>query len=384
MQAAIAKEWNELKSDAKFVWGLTRPYRRQKALHERAVARQVPAALSMFRFRSRYKAGRANKFHRVRRLIAPVGIRRRSMGRRRTRAAYRIQRTYRRYKRRSFAGAKRRRTGAPFARTRATGAAQWNPITRVHRHRAGRGSRPVRLNGVIPDRRRVWLTHCFTTDCVTLAATDAPTTEHRGLFAMLAPDKAGQGSAANWRMGTAQCHSSSGAQGDQPHGHDLMYSMYGKAMCMGVKYELDILHAAGAVIVGAFGGFASADVHTVNPDKVLCPPFERHTSGMRYRKTRVLASNLQGDSTHKMRRNALSGYISAALCLGKTDHFRLAQGADHVDKYQETSTTLPSTYCHFNIGLSNMLPGTQTFTVVFVLRLYWDMLFFEKVAIADL
>ena len=201
---------------------------------------------------------------------------------------------------------------------------------------------------------------------------------------MLAPDKAGQGSAANWRMGTAQCHSSSGAQGDQPHGHDLLYTQYGKAMCMGIRYELDILHCSGAIIIGAFGGFVSTDVHTIKPDSLLCPPFERHSAGMRYRRTRVLASNLQGTAMHKLHRNALTGYISAALLLGKSDAFRLAEGADHVEKYQETSTTLPNTYAHFNIGVANMLPGTSTFSVVFALRIYWDMLFFEKVAIADL
>ncbi len=238
--------------------------------------------------------------------------------------------------------------------------------------------RALRLNAVLSKRKRVLLPYCGTKGA---PLTMVPGTDYKdwgGARSLLYDGNTSMSSTATYgRMSSYLPAGDGSINAPNLHGHDFMFTMYQHAMCVGVKYEVDVLCVTGgpvrifAFAVGMEGADSSPVTGIANlTEEMFCPPYQRQEYV--YMKHKQIAPT----TSNQMIRNALTGYIPYKL---------VRQGTTWKDRMEDETFweiktaegTNGDAVAIFNIGALQSQIGDSTVVLSSKVRLYYDMVFFE-------
>ncbi len=233
----------------------------------------------------------------------------------------------------------------------------------------------IRLNAVIPHQRRVLLPFCGMADEVECTA-GTTTTYGSGTSILGDPTLATRSNPVS-EVGRMSIEKFVDADIDrlQPFGHDLMYTMYSKAIVLGIRFEVDVLECTVAPVrmVAMLDNDFDTGAMNIFPNNVnsefWCPPYNR--SGLPWMKTRIFSPT--GGNTFI--KNAFTGYMSNKASrpgatlkdMIKDFEWRAANGAN------------PTNDAAWSLMVMNLLPGATRGKIKVNVRCYIDTLFIDRI-----
>lgn len=233
--------------------------------------------------------------------------------------------------------------------------------------------RAVRINQIIPKRRRVLLTKQYAHSGVSLTA--GTTSVYGTAITLLGETVLACNGAHYGHWSTFNPTSEIGNV--QPNGRDTMFTLYNAGMLFGIRFHLNVLNCEQSTtfaIVAANSGETDGAGWTRDD---FMPPYNKNSQSVRYRQTATIAPT---DKIGAFQKTVLNGYIDLSHSLGKT------RSILHSDSdWYETSAADSTNYdaLTFNVLAMAAEPTeTTAANLSYVLTITYDYLCFDAIPIS--
>lgn len=240
-------------------------------------------------------------------------------------------------------------------------------VVRGNDRKIGYNIRAVRINQVIPKRRRVILTRQYAHSGINLAA---GTVDAYGTAISLLGATAATCDSSNF--GYWETYNTTGAVGSlQPNGRDTMFTLYDAQVVMAIKFHLNVLNCEQsttfAVVVAN-----TTDTQGVNWSRAdFLPPYNKNTQGVRYRQHATIAPT---DKIGAFQKTVLNGEIDISHTVGKTRSILFSDSTT----YESSGAGPTFVYPTYNvIAMAAEPTAAAAANISYVLTISYDCLFLD-------